>query len=114
MPRQNSNKPCGAAAARTSSCIQPLQQLTCVGCGYALQAVQQLAHAAHAAGGGGGGRADVDSTVALVSLRELEGKVSRIEHVQASDSRRVGGCEAALTQLQQELLAARAEVRSVC
>ena len=85
-----------------------------MGCGHALQAVQQLAHAAHAAGGGGSGRADVDSTVALVSLRELEGKVSRIEHVQASDSRRVGGCEAALTQLQQELLAARAEVRSVC
>ena len=47
---------------------------------------------------------DAETTVTIVALRELEGKVARVEHVQLSDGKRLSSCE-------QDVAAAKAELR---
>ena len=88
---------------KMDSVLQPLLERT-----EALEdEVQRLGEALNE--GGGSHKIEAESAVAVVALRELEGKVSRIEHVQASDAKRINSCEGVAVQLQQDLQAGSSE-----
>jgi hypothetical protein len=52
----------------------------------------------------------VQSAVTVVALRELEGKITRVEHVQVSDGKRLSACEGGVGQLRQEVQAAKTDL----
>ena len=93
---------------KLDSVLQPLLERT-----EALEdEVQRLGEALNEGGGVAGGRSEAEAAVTIVAVRELEGKVSRIEHVQASDAKRISACEGVAAQLQQDVMAGAFRLRA--
>ena len=91
---------------KLDSVLQPLLERT-----EALEEELQRVGDAVAQSGGSNNKAEAESAVTVVALRELEGKITRVEHVQVSDGKRLSACEGGVGQLQQELQAAKTDLQ---
>ena len=74
---------------KLEAAVQPLLERTCV----IEEEIQRMGEVLADTAGSSSNKAEAEATVTLVALRELEGKVARVESVQVTDGKRLSTCE---------------------